>query len=760
MYLMRLRATLVSGLAIVLAAALPASADVNLVSVNQSGADSASGSSEAWSLSPSGRFVVFATTAGDLGPTDTNGLSDVYLRDLLTGTVTLVSANTAGTNGGNGPSTHLAVISADERFVAFYSMATDLTTLPDSNAGFDAFVWERATGTTTLVSVNASGIAAGNAPSVGLPSLDISADGSKIVFETNASDLGPNDTNEQPDVYVRDRVGGSTALASVNSSGTDSGDGNSGSLARISANGQVVVFSSGAEDLVPNDSNTEIDAFARNLTLGATTLVSVNTAGTNGGDAISGLPTVSADGRYVVFISQATDLTPLADTNTNYDVFRRDLQTSTTSLISVNASGTSSGDGVSANSGISTDGRYVLLVSIASDLGPVDTNGTADVYLRDLQAGTLELISVNSAGADAGNSASGRARLSSDGRFVVFESLATNLAAPDTNSFTDVYLRDVDAGTTRLISVNDAGTNGGNGHSFGSTPFVGAVLSDDGRIVVFTSGASDLVGTDTNGSNDVFVSGEFAPAGTLHLSSSATVSAGGVTLQNEDVARFDASTQQYTRIFDGSDVGLALTDVDGLEILPDGDLLLSLQEPTFVPGLGLVENEDVVRFTPGPGPQTSGSFSLFFNGDAHGIFGLGKNLDAIAYEETDGVLLFSTSGTVLVDGIQAQNEDVVALDLATNDAELIFDGSAFGLQLANLDGFEVNADGTLLLSFGGTVSLPGLGNVPDEDVVRFAPDPLNPARSGSFSPYFDGSANDFEGNLFNEADVDAISLGQ
>ena len=205
------------------------------------------------------------------------------------------------------------------------------------------------------------------------------------------------------------------------------------------------------------------------------------------------------DGRFVLFSSGASDLGP-TDTNGTTDAYVRDLPLGTTTLVSLNSAGTDSGNALSGAGAMTPDGRFVAFPSEASDLGPTDTNGTTDVYLRDLQLGTTTLVSVNSVGTDSGNNFSFSTHLTTNGRFLLFQSEASDLVPTDTNGARDVYLRDLQMGTTTLVSVNSAGTDSGNGPSFPGGPSV----AEDGR-AAFQSDAFDLVPTDTNGARDVFV---------------------------------------------------------------------------------------------------------------------------------------------------------------------------------------------------------------------------------------------------------------
>lgn len=492
--------------------------EIQLVSVNRMGTNGSgglNGGTGEYAISANGRFVAFTTFASDLVANDTNGgvrrpIQDVFIRDLQNKTTTLVSVNRLGTDSGNDNSGSPA-ISADGRFVAFASSATDLVVTDITGSrGPNVFVRDMHTGITTLASVNRNGTDGGNGGSE-LPSL--SADGHFVAFISKARNLLTNDANTIQDVFVRDLQTGTTTLASVNRAETGGGNSVSGTPL-LSADGRFVAFSSVSSDLVTTDTNGTWDVFVRDLQLKTTKLVSVNRLGTDSGNGRSGSnPTpsgfeLSPNGRFIAFESLATDLLTVPTSGIG-DVFVRDLQTGVTSLASINRAGTSSGNGTFASNhpAISADGRHVAFTSSSSDLVPTDNNGTSDVFVRDLEMGVTKLVSVNLAGADSGNGLSYDSGISADGRFIAFSSRANNLVGtPDTNggqpfpdSQTDVFLRDLQTQTTTLLTFNRSKTDTGNNAS-------GYPLIDtDGRVVVFVSGASDLVANDTNGENDLYV---------------------------------------------------------------------------------------------------------------------------------------------------------------------------------------------------------------------------------------------------------------
>jgi hypothetical protein len=473
----------------------------SLVSTNQNGDHTGNGTSNSPSVSGDGRFVAFQSSSSDLVPNDSNGREDVFVRDMQTGKTTLVSVNRFGTSSAN----HISgspVISADGRFVAFGSNATDLVATPTSFG--NVFVRDLVAGTTTLVSINRTGTAGGDHNSL---SAAISDDGRFVVFVSLASDLVNIDTNDRTDVFVRDLVAATTTLVSMNSAGTGSGNRDSSTLSgggviapQMSPDGRYVAFASFASNLVTiSDTNDANDIFLRDVVAGTTTLISVNKTGTGSGSEHSNSPSMSADGRYVAFSSRSNNLLS-NDTLTQTDVFLRDVQLGNTSLVSVNTTGIS-GSGDSHTPHLTPNGRFVAFASFANDLvAGLSDAGSVDVFVRDLQANSTNAISLNTSGVGTGNGDSSNPAISDDGRFVAFHSVATNLvSASDSVNTNDVFVRDIQVNSTRLSSSSNIGNSTGNSHS--SFP----VISSNGRLVVFTSSASNLAGVaDTNNSTDIF----------------------------------------------------------------------------------------------------------------------------------------------------------------------------------------------------------------------------------------------------------------
>ena len=422
------------------------------------------GSSFDPSTSADGRYVAFHSDADNLDDDSNDAVTDVFVRDLQANTTTLASRATGVAGAVGDGDSFGASISADGRYVALYSDAGNLD--PDSNdAVADVFVRDLQANTTTLVSraTGAAG-AVGDGESA-LPS--ISGDGHHVAFQSGADNLDSDSDDSVNDIFVRDLQSDATTLAS-RATGAAGAVGDSFShIPSISADGRHVAFFSDAGNLDDDSNDVVFDAFVRDLQANTTTLVSRATGAAGAvGDAHSVSQSISADGRYVAFHSEADNLDD--DSNDEVaDAFVRDLQANTTTLVSraTGAAGTA-GDQQSSSPSISADGRYVAFDSQAGNLDddPESNAFDANVFVRDLQANTTTLVSRATGAAGAvGDQRSGNGSISADGRYVAFGSQAGNLDAESNDAFDDVFVRElIDTITARCggKTATEVGTGG------------------------------------------------------------------------------------------------------------------------------------------------------------------------------------------------------------------------------------------------------------------------------------------------------------
>ncbi|MEK7678055.1 MAG: hypothetical protein AAB676_19660 [Verrucomicrobiota bacterium] len=537
-----------------------------LVSVSRPGTGSGNGASSSPVITPDGRYVAFVSSASDLVDDDTNAIPDVFVRDLQTGLTTLVSAGAMKGFGRNTSSSEAPVITPDGRFVAFISTASNLVASPKT-ANQEVYVRDLVLGQTLWASSNVTATpqpASYNpvlsddgrfvafktyaASQFQLLRLDIQT-GALDLLSTNAAGLSPlvpdafgpemsadgqyvafsslvTATNTSA-VWLWDGETKTADLVSANLPGQPGADGICENLS-ITPNGRYVAFMSNGTALVTNAVNGEYQVFVHDRQSDLTRLVTADLDGAGSGSAESSVPILTPDGRLVLFDSRS-DTFALDDRNDAYDVFEQDAVADTAGLVSGRDTSAprATGNGVSvvARDSISADGRYVVFESWASDLAPGDTNGCQDVFIRDLVAGTNRLVSVNRFGSGSGNGPSSVPLISADGRYVVFVSAAEDLVANDANKREDVFARDTVAGATLLASV---GVNGWSGNRAALSPSISA----DGRRVVFESTASGLVSGDADvDQSDIF----------LH-----DLTAGTTTLVSVNISGDPFSTGYYT----------------------------------------------------------------------------------------------------------------------------------------------------------------------------------------------------------------------
>lgn len=409
---------------------LAAAQDTTRVSVSSSG-DEGNRSSVDPAITPDGRFVAFTSDASNLVLSDTNQNRDIFVHDRSDGLTIRVSVDSLGLQANN--ESLYSSISADGRFVSFCSRATNLVP-GDTNDRWDVFVHDRATGVTERVSESTSGGQGDHDSFISI----LSADGRFVAFESEASNLVAGDTNRSRDIYLRDRLAGTTVRVNLTVNGAQV-QGYSG-LPDLSSDGRFVTFTSYAANLLPGDTNGMSDIFVKDLATGDVMLVSVSSTGTQS-DAGVHDASISADGRFVAFHGWSTLLVP-GDTNASWDVFVHDCVTGVTERVSKDSSGIE-GNSHSQYPTISASGRFVTFRSDASNLVPGDSNGATDDFLHDRTTGTTERINVSASGAEARiGGGSSRTSITSDGTLVAFQSQSDDLVPGDTNGWADVFLRD------------------------------------------------------------------------------------------------------------------------------------------------------------------------------------------------------------------------------------------------------------------------------------------------------------------------------
>ncbi len=401
-----------------------------------------------------------------------------------------ISLATDGTQGdpGNGGSVD-AAISADGRYVVYWSEATTLVT-GDTNDNWDVFATDRWTRRTTRVSVRSGGTQSSgdNSEATAPPAVDANA--RYVAFASAADDLVPGDTNGVMDILVHDRWNRTTARVSVTSSGAQA---NGGSRApAISADGRYVTFVSMATNLVPG---VDGGVFRHDRTTRRTTLVAANTPTAISADIWAA---ISADGRFIAVTSDSSSLVP-GDTNGVADTFVRDTVAGTTTRVSVASTGAQGNQGSLGVAALSENGRYVVFTSFASNLAPGDTNGILDVFFHDRWSRATTQISPSTPGPHGTETQlTFYPAISANGRWVAYTSAVRDFPFGDQHGLSDVFFHDRWAGTTRRISVPDAGGDADNGA-------VRPSLSADARFVSYYSPAENLVPGDTNQVSDIFV---------------------------------------------------------------------------------------------------------------------------------------------------------------------------------------------------------------------------------------------------------------
>jgi hypothetical protein len=524
-------------------------------------------------LDSSGRFIAFLGAGTNLTTNVVATGNHLYLRDVLLGTTKLIDLGTSAISPSKDFWSPLG-IDPSGRFVVFDCTDADLVT-NDINQCSDVFLRDVLNDTTELISCHATGLDSHVSDPIKMSrGASLSANGQYAAFCSSSKDIVAGYTNIYPNIFFRDLQAGTNLLVSVDTNKLGGANGASTQCA-ISGNSRYVVFTSAANNLVTNDNNSKLtDVFVRDLQTGKTTLASANTNGKASGTGASDTPSISLDGRYVLFFSKATNLVVAQYTNGSRNLFLRDRNASTnyalttggalaasmtpdgryigfagsppsspptnlyvwdsqlTNLVYTNALNSISRISVSSNgqwlacitgssllvldrvansvqtvsSGpfgprpglhFSADNHWLVYATASANVS-ADTNQTSDVYLFDLQAGTNELVSKNFLSGNSPNGPSDAPDITTDGRFVVYESLASDIVPGDSNRVKDVFLFDQQDGATFLISSSAYFSGSANYESL--LPQV----TGDGQTITFQSAASDLAENDFKQAMDIY----------------------------------------------------------------------------------------------------------------------------------------------------------------------------------------------------------------------------------------------------------------
>lgn len=674
-----------------------------LIEIN-SASDGTSGNSYSNGIiafSPDSTKVFFLSQASNLVEADTNGTSDIFVKDLTTGTTSIITASQTGEIANHSYYSYGDVrIFANGTRVLFSSRASNLVA-GDTNDVEDVFVKDLVSSKVTLINSASDGtVGNGRYTANNLINLQISPDGSKVLFGSDASNFAAGDVNRAVDYFIKDLNTGKTTLVNSAADGTV-GNGyysQNGQQPVFSADGSKVIFASYASNLVAGDSNGTWDYFAKDVNTGAVTY-SYTQAGS----------ILSPDGTKALFTSYENNLVA-GDNNNTLDVFVRDLSTGAVILVSSAADGTV-GNQNSFNPVFSPDGSKVLFYSGSSNLvagagggyyakdlasGGVtfvsdgltqflpnsnkvvfssgssnlvanDTNNTRDIFVKDLDTGELTVVTSAADGTVANSQVSNQYdyytqffQLLADGTKVLFISNATNLVANDTNGAYDIFIKDLATGEVTAVSSATDGTMGNGNldlsslYNFGQSGF----LSADKTKVLFKSEASNLVAGDTNNAPDYFVK--------------------------------DLLTGSLTMVNSQAD-GTAGTDfIGGANFLDDNKIAFT--------GYAFKLSEGGQNSTPNYFVKdlNTGKLTLI-NSAADGTVGNSDIYSLISYSPDKSKVLFRSKASNLVQGDTNGVEDEFVKDLITGAVNLVNSASDGAAGNAGSSNAQFTADGSKVI---------------------------------------------------------------
>ncbi|MCC6455955.1 MAG: peptidoglycan DD-metalloendopeptidase family protein [Caldilineaceae bacterium] len=522
----------------------------------------------------------------------------------------------------NGPAQSVA-LSADGRWIAFTAprYITESLSIQQERGYDDLYLYDRSEGTLTRVTTAPDG-----APSngwVGMPAMV--PDGRYLAFYAWASNLVPGDTNAVQDLFFYDRQAATISRLSVGADGAQandrSGDSSNRTRPALSADGRFVAFHSAASNLTPNDNNGRVDVFLHDRQTTTTILMSHGPDG-SGANGDSGYPALSADARYLLFQSRATNLDPTVPSLQGpgaYQIYLYDRTLGSTQLISRGPDGRP-GDADSSTPAISGDGRYVVYASSATNLVAGDSNQVSDIFLYDHDTGETRRVSVASAGTQA-NRAAWAPVITLDGRYILFGAEASNLVNGDGNNAADLFLHDQLARHTSRVSVAVQGAWTGQ-EANGPTQGPAAIIPG-GRLIAFISQATNLVDA---GAGEI----KGVPGLYLHERSDApTFTLSGQVVENDGapVANVVVAAGPH-RTTTAADGRFHLTTLVG------GTYTLAVAKTgyTFSPPrrtislLRDLDSQDFLAFA-GGGPDAFLDLPLFYDGTATTLLGLLRDTD-------------------------------------------------------------------------------------------------------------------------------------
>ncbi|MCK6446430.1 MAG: hypothetical protein L6Q99_08580 [Planctomycetes bacterium] len=537
---------------------------------------------------------------------------------------------------------------------------------------------------------------------------ELSHDGRFVAFQSSATNLVPNDTNGSPDVFLHDRVLGETIRVSV---GTGGGEGDQGALEpAISADARFIAFFSYSTNLAPGDTNAAPDVFVRDVELGLTELVSRSSAGVLGDDA-SRYASISGDGRYVAFESKATNLVA-GDTNGFRDIFVHDRLLGTTVRASVDATGLEA-NGQSLDVAIAPTGRWLAFESSATNLVTGDTNGFTDIFLKDLLTGAISRVSVDSAGFEA-NGESLDPSIANNGRYVAFSSYASNLGVQDTNGFADIFLHDVIAGSTVRMNISGSGKEG-DADSFDPQ------INPDGTHTVYYTDASNL---------DHYLANVYIVETVTGINERVSIgSAGQVTTQGSYWPALSADARWVA--FDSFDANLVFADANGVR-----DVFVHDRSSPFTPFCFGDAASSVVCPCANHGVAKHGCENSATTG--------GATLEAFGDPANDSVRLVATRELPSALSFVMQAPAVHANPKPFGDGLLCIGGTLKRLYVKN--------------ATGGALSVPGASDPSIQTRSAALGDPLTPGVTRYYQIYYrDPAATHCTAGTFNLTNAVAIT---